>query len=98
MNLHFADLSPEQQRTHDSTARRPGALFDILLEGRTVHKGYSPSRVGHATADQVNVLIQVTDGFLDLELVSTPGSGASDDPRIAAIEIKPVVKRVGESP
>jgi hypothetical protein len=74
VTLHFAELD---------SRRAGGRVFDILLEDQVVRRGYEPLQTGFRVAERMRLRTVVSDGLLDIVLVS--GSGA---PALAALEVE----------
>ena len=75
VTLHFAEIYA------GATKRR---FFDIVLEGQTRLDDYEPGAIGIATADQKKFVVEVRDGFLDLDFIAR-----QEFPKISAIAIVP---------
>ena len=58
-------------------------VFDVALEGERVLESYEPRSVGFAMVDKQALDVEVTDGFLDIELLRRV-----ENPQIAGIEIE----------
>jgi hypothetical protein len=74
VTLHFAEI----------WFRTPGSrLFDVLLEGKKVLEAYEPLAAGFAVAQEHGFTVEVTDGFLEVEVVRRNGN-----PQVSALEVE----------
>ncbi|WP_167855287.1 malectin domain-containing carbohydrate-binding protein [Hymenobacter wooponensis] len=80
--LHFAEIY-----WHNTGER----LFDVSLEGQKVLDDYDIFRkVGANVATTESFAAKVTDGVLNLELSSLAADGGLDQPKLSALEVRPL--------